>query len=74
MVRPVQFYLSVRALVKDLDNALFWNVYNHNKFGFLKTGIQNQDLTSGLVQATPPCKCFLWADIIISSLNTELDV
>ena len=29
MVRFFQFYLSVRALVKDLDNALLWIVYNN---------------------------------------------
>ena len=60
MVRPAQSYLSVWALVTDLVS-------------FLKTGIQIKDLTSAIVETTPPYKFFLCADIIIFLLNTEFD-
>ena len=39
---------------------------------FLKTGIQNKNLISAIVEATHPCKFLLWDDIIIFSLNGEL--
>ena len=40
---------------------------------FFKTGIQNKDLTAAIVAATPPFKVLLRPDIIIFSLNTELE-
>ena len=65
MVRPVQFYLSVRALIYDLDNALLWSLKNQNWY-------PKKDLTSVIVKATPSCKFILRTEIIIFSLNTEL--
>ena len=58
MVRPAQFYLSVWALVTDLVS-------------FLKTGIQIKDLTSAIVEATPPYKFifYLMLSLVVSILG-----
>ena len=45
----------------------------YNRFSFIKTGVSNKDLTAAIVEATPPCKLFLWADVTIFSINAELD-
>ena len=42
---------------------------DHNK----KISIQNKNLIAAIVETTLQCKVFLWADIIIFSLSTELD-